>query len=81
MDSFSDFQQGQAPRRRAQSRAALQGSPQPAGYRLSSDDLSVGLEVRTVNINTLPLDVVAELVRMRRLWDGAEMPRGEPNQG
>jgi hypothetical protein len=76
MERFLESQLGHPSRRRGQSpaRTAANGSALPAGYRLSSHDLSTGLEIRTVSINTLPPDVVAELVRMRRLWEGAELP-------
>jgi hypothetical protein len=43
--------------------AGTQGS-----YRVSSDELSEGLEVRALNITELPIDVVRELLRLRRAF-------------
>jgi hypothetical protein len=40
------------------------------GYRLSSDELHAGLEVRAVSLTALPLELVTELLRMRRCWGG-----------
>jgi hypothetical protein len=73
MDSYFDTQlaSGQRPRKGATQNQKANGST-ISGYRLSSDDLSVGLEVHTVNITTLPVELVTELVRMRKLWEGAE---------
>jgi hypothetical protein len=38
------------------------------GYRLSSDELRAGLEVRAVSLTALPVELVTELLRMRRAW-------------
>ena len=38
------------------------------GYRLSSDELNAGLDMRTVSITTLPVELVSELIRMRGTW-------------
>lgn len=40
------------------------------GYHLSSDELHAGLEVRAVSLTALPLELVNELLRMRRCWGG-----------
>ncbi len=38
------------------------------GYRLSSDELRAGLEVRAVSLTTLPVELVTELLRLRKTW-------------
>jgi hypothetical protein len=38
------------------------------GYRLSSDELRAGLEVRALSLTALPVELVTELLRMRRTW-------------
>jgi hypothetical protein len=38
------------------------------GYRLSSDELRAGLDVRAVSLTALPVELVTELLRMRRTW-------------
>jgi hypothetical protein len=50
-------------------RNALRGTG-AQGYRLSSDELQAGLEVRAVSLTALPLELVTELLRMRRSWGG-----------
>lgn len=40
------------------------------GYRLSSDELHAGLDVRAVSLTTLPVELVSELLRMRKCWCG-----------
>jgi hypothetical protein len=40
------------------------------GYRLSSEELHAGLEVRAVSLTALPVELVTELLRMRRCWGG-----------
>jgi hypothetical protein len=40
------------------------------GYRLSSDELHAGLEVRALSLTALPVELVTELLRMRRAWGG-----------
>jgi hypothetical protein len=40
------------------------------GYRLSSDELLAGLDVRAVSLTALPVELVTELLRMRRCWGG-----------
>jgi hypothetical protein len=51
-------------------RLALRGSD-AQGYRLSSDELRSGLEVATVSITSLPLELVSELLRLRKTWGPA----------
>jgi hypothetical protein len=51
--------------------ATLRSTPRGTGaqgYRLSSDELRAGLEVRLVSLTALPVDLVTELLRMRRSW-------------
>jgi hypothetical protein len=51
-------------------------SPQPSpksaaaqgGYRLSSDELFRGLDVRALRMNELPDDIARELLRLRKAW-------------
>jgi hypothetical protein len=38
------------------------------GYRLSSDELRAGLEVNALALTALPVELVVELMRMRRSW-------------
>lgn len=40
------------------------------GYRLSSDELHAGLDVRAVSLTALPVELVTELLRMRSSWGG-----------
>jgi hypothetical protein len=48
-------------------------TPQSAafGYRLSSDELHSGLDVHTLSLTSLPLELVSELIRLRRTWGGS----------
>ena len=55
-------------------------SPRPAlrvpgtqGYGVSSDELFEGLEVQTLSFTALPVELMTELLRMRKLWRGAEL--------
>ena len=38
------------------------------GYRESSHDLRAGLEVSAVNMTSLPVELVSELLRLRKTW-------------
>ncbi len=38
------------------------------GYRLSSDELHAGLDVRALSLTALPAELVAELFRLRSCW-------------
>jgi hypothetical protein len=40
------------------------------GYRLSSDELHAGLDVHAISLTALPVELVTELLRMRRCWGG-----------
>lgn len=42
------------------------------GYRLSSDELQAGLDVRAISLTALPVELVSELLRMRKAW-GADV--------
>ena len=41
------------------------------GYRLSSDDLQAGLDVSTLPVSAVPVDLLQELARLRRCWETA----------
>jgi hypothetical protein len=53
----------------ALSRSAARGAG-AHGYRLSSDELHAGLEVHAISLTALPVELVTELLRMRRCWGG-----------
>jgi hypothetical protein len=77
MDSYfnTTVMKSSASARRAAAGAAARQGHAPGGangYRLSSDELNSGLEVRMVSITTLPVEVVSELIRLHRTWaDGS----------
>ncbi len=52
--------------------AVTRSSPLAMGsqgsYRLSSDELRSGLDVRAVSLTELPVDLVRELLRLRKAW-------------
>ena len=58
----SPFQTSPSPRLSASS-AAVQG-----GYRLSSDELFRGLDVRSLRMNEVPDELARELLRLRKAW-------------
>ena len=64
----------------APSRNAPRGTGAP-GYRLSSDELKAGLDVRAVSLTTLPPELVTELLRMRRSWGGDAFGAMGPGAG
>ena len=43
------------------------------GYRVSSDELQAGLDVRALSFTSLPVELLRELMRMRKAW-GSEAP-------
>jgi hypothetical protein len=44
-----------------------------SGYRLSSDELQSGLDMHTLSLTALPLELVSELVRLHRTWGGSSV--------
>lgn len=38
------------------------------GYRHSSDDLLSGLDISSLRMTALPVEVVSELLRLRKTW-------------
>ena len=53
---------------------AIESTPRPEGYMMSSMDLHAGLETTSLAIGTLPVEVLRELLRLRESWSS-------PNSG
>ncbi len=52
----------------AVSRSSPLGLGSQGSYRLSSDELRTGLDVRAISLTDLPVELVRELLRLRKAW-------------